>query len=139
MLLLPSTFCGCIPAVAVLSRSFPCASRLKLRTRRSVRRNWPIRGTGTARPLPVRPDPALSKMALQPIMYNGIQFAPVSSKNSIVVPVTGDLLWSVLGKFGRMALWMGSMEGQPIYTQLLVRLATLLPPAAQAVAGNFHL
>lgn len=78
-------------------------------------------------------------MAL-PIMYNGIQFAPVSSKNSIVVPVSGDVLWTtVLGKFGRMALWMGSVEGQPIYTQLLVRLATLLPPATQAVAGNFHL
>ena len=55
------------------------------------------------------------------LIYNGVQFAPVSTKKSIVVPYQADVLWSVVGKFGRQALWMGSVEGQRIFTQLLVR------------------
>ena len=54
------------------------------------------------------------------LMYNGVQFAPVSTKRSIVVPFPADVVWSVVGKFGRQAVWMGSVEGQRIFTQLLV-------------------
>lgn len=54
------------------------------------------------------------------VMYNGIQFAPVSTKRSIVVPFQAEVVWSVVGKFGRQAVWMGSVEGQRIFTQLLV-------------------
>ena len=54
------------------------------------------------------------------VMYNGIQFAPVSTKRSIVVPFPAEVVWSVVGKFGRQAVWMGSVEGQRIFTQLLV-------------------
>ncbi|KAL0020923.1 hypothetical protein WJX77_011398 [Trebouxia sp. C0004] len=53
------------------------------------------------------------------VMYNGIQFAPVSTKRSIVVPFQAEVVWSVVGKFGRQAVWMGSVEGQRIFTQLL--------------------
>ncbi len=54
------------------------------------------------------------------VLYNGVQFAPVSARQSIVVPHSAEVLWSVVGKLGRMALWMGSCDGQPIFTQLLV-------------------
>ena len=54
------------------------------------------------------------------IMYNGIQFAPVSTRQSIVVPHSAEVLWSVVGQFSKQALWMGTVEGQPIFTQLLV-------------------
>ena len=54
------------------------------------------------------------------LMYNGVQYAPVSTKRSIVVPCSADVLWSVVGKFGKQALWMGTVDGQPIFTQLLV-------------------
>ena len=57
------------------------------------------------------------------VMYNGVQLAPVSARQSIVISHSADILWSVVGKFGRQALWMGTVEGQPIYTQLLVCLA----------------
>ena len=54
------------------------------------------------------------------IMYNGIQFSPVSTRQSIVVPHSAEVLWSVVGQFSKQALWMGTVEGQPIFTQLLV-------------------
>lgn len=53
------------------------------------------------------------------LMYNGVQYAPVSAKRSIVVPHSAEVLWSVIGKFGKQALWMGTVEGRPIFTQLL--------------------
>lgn len=53
------------------------------------------------------------------LMYNGKQFAPVSTQRSVVVPYDAEIIWSVVGKFGRQALWMGSVEGQRIFTQLL--------------------
>ena len=59
-------------------------------------------------------------------MYNGVQYAPVSARQSIVLSHSAEVLWSVVGKFGRMALWMGTVEGQPIYTQLLVGLPQAL-------------
>ena len=54
------------------------------------------------------------------IMYNGIQFAPVSTRQSVVVPHSAEVLWSVVGQFSKHALWMGTVQGQPIFTQLLV-------------------
>ena len=54
------------------------------------------------------------------LMYNGVQYAPVSTKRSIVVPCVAEVLWSVVGKFSTQALWMGTVDGQPIFTQLLV-------------------
>ena len=58
------------------------------------------------------------------VMYDGVQFAPVTARQSVVVPHSADILWSVVGKFGRQALWMGTVERQPIYTQLLVCLVS---------------
>ena len=58
------------------------------------------------------------------LMYNGVQYAPVSAKRSIVVPHSAEVLWSVIGKFGKQALWMGTVEGQAIFTQLLVRMVS---------------
>lgn len=69
------------------------------------------------------------------VMYNGVQFAPISVKQSIVVSCPAEVLWSVVGKFGTMALWMGSVAGQPIFSQLLVRLHSTL---AEAVVGSFQ-
>ena len=54
------------------------------------------------------------------LMYNGVQFAPVSTRRSIIVPFQADVVWAVVGKFGRQAVWMGSVQGQRIFTQLLV-------------------
>ena len=68
------------------------------------------------------------------VMYNGIQFAPVSVKQSIVVPCPAEVLWSVVGKYGKGALWMGSVAGQPIFSQLLVRRYSAL---AVAVVASF--
>ena len=57
------------------------------------------------------------------VMYNGVQFAPVTTKHSIVVPHSAEVVWSVVGCFGRAASWMGSVEGQRTFSQLLVRPA----------------
>ena len=65
------------------------------------------------------------------VMYNGVQYAPVSCRQSITLPHSTDVLWSVVGKFGQQALWMGSVEGQPIFTQLLVCSAQKLSKQAQ--------
>lgn len=71
------------------------------------------------------------------VMYNGIQFAPVSVKQSIVVPCPAEVLWSVVGRYGKGALWMGSVAGQPIFSQLLVRFKLLLRfKSVTAVAGK---
>lgn len=35
------------------------------------------------------------------------------------MPYQAEVVWSVVGKFGRQAVWMGSVEGQRIFTQLL--------------------
>ena len=64
------------------------------------------------------------------VMYNGVQYAPVSCRQSITLPHSTDVLWSVVGKFGKQALWMGSVEGQPIFTQLLVCSAQQLSKPA---------
>lgn len=55
------------------------------------------------------------------LMYNGVQFAPVTTKRSIIVPHAAEVVWSVVKHFGRAAAWMGSVEGQRTFTQLLVR------------------
>ena len=70
------------------------------------------------------------------LMYNGVQFAPVSTRRSIMVPLDSAVVWSVVGKFGRQAVWMGSVEGQRIFTQLLVGLrecSLLFPEVGQSV------
>ena len=72
------------------------------------------------------------------VMYNGIQFAPVSCKQSLVVPHSADILWSVVGKFGGMALWMGTVEGQPIFSQLLVTLCARPPATVAGAPGYKH-
>lgn len=56
------------------------------------------------------------------LLYNGVQFAPVTTKQSIVVPHAAEVVWSVIKSFGRAAAWMGSVEGQRTFSQLLVRL-----------------
>ena len=61
------------------------------------------------------------------LMYNGVQYAPVTAKRSIVVPFSAEVVWSVVGKFGRQASWMGSVDGQRIFTQLLVNIAAVQP------------
>ena len=68
------------------------------------------------------------------LMYNGKQFAPVSTSRSVIVPYDSEVIWSVVGKFGRQALWMGSVEGQRIFTQLLVCLKLKLPQQCPAEA-----
>ena len=55
------------------------------------------------------------------LMYNGVQFGPVTAKQSIIVPQAAEVVWSVVKSFGRAASWMGSVEGQRTFTQLLVR------------------
>ena len=53
-------------------------------------------------------------------MYNGVQFAPVTTKQSIIIPHSAEVVWPVVKSFGRAATWMGSVEGQRIFSQLLV-------------------
>lgn len=72
------------------------------------------------------------------VMFNGIQFAPVSCKQSLVVPHSADILWSVVGKFGGQALWMGTVEGQPIFSQLLVTLCARPLAAVADVPQQKH-
>lgn len=54
------------------------------------------------------------------VMYNGVQFAPVTTKQSIIIPHSAEVVWPVVKSFGRAATWMGSVEGQRIFSQLLV-------------------
>ena len=56
-----------------------------------------------------------------PVVYNGVQFAPVTTKQSIVIHHSAEVVWSVVKSFGRAAVWMGSVEGQRTFSQLLVR------------------
>ena len=62
----------------------------------------------------------LPKLQLLSCRYNGIPFAPVIAKCSMVLHHSAADVWSIVGQFGRQALWLGSVEGQQIYTQLLV-------------------
>ena len=73
------------------------------------------------------------------VMYNGVQYAPASCRQSITLPHSTDVLWSVVGKFGKQALWMGSVEGQPIFTQLLVCSAQQLSKPAQCTSSASRL
>ena len=65
-------------------------------------------------------NPLPNLVQLLPCRYNGISFAPVVAKCSMVLHHPAADVWSIVGQFGRQALWLGSVEGQQIYTQLLV-------------------
>ncbi|CAK0784415.1 hypothetical protein CVIRNUC_007619 [Coccomyxa viridis] len=53
------------------------------------------------------------------VYYNGIAFAPVAARMSMVISAPAEVVWDTVSKFGKQALWMGSVEGQHIFTELL--------------------
>ncbi len=76
------------------------------------------------------------KMAMN-VMYNGVHFAPVSNWRSIVLSHPAEIVWGVVGEFGKQAVWMGSVGGQPCCTQLLVCLM-LKPSRAVTIKKTPH-
>ncbi|CAL8469551.1 g9092 [Coccomyxa elongata] len=64
-------------------------------------------------------DPKAVQGSSNVLVYNGCAFSPVHSRNSIVVPFGCREVWRIVGNFGKQAIWMGEVEGQHIFTQLL--------------------